>query len=156
DASYTLQVDITTDGGDPFPDYPNPQAPDVLKIVPTYQIPKPVFGPPKGPGGGIPVVVPLAPTGDFPLTLQGAMDDDLIPNAAVSLYRVQASDPFRRGVLVDRETPTRLDPKTPDGQNWQATFTVDIEGLNDTDYYFYAIIDDGFNVPVQSGNTATF
>src|SRR5262249_7477613 len=113
-------------------------------------------GPPTGPGGGIPVVVPLGPTGDFQVTLQGAMDGDLVRNAAVSLYRVRASDPFRRGVLVERKTPTLIDWKTNNGQNWRATFPVAIEGLYDTDYYFYAVVDDGFNVPVQSGNTATF
>jgi hypothetical protein len=156
DADYTLLVDIKAEGGNPFPNYPSVKAPDVLKVESTYQIPKPVFGPPTGQGGGIPVVVPLGPTGDFPMTLQGAMDGDLIPQASVSLYRVLASDPFRRGVLVDRLTPTQIDPKTHNGQNWQATFTVAIEGLYDTDYYFYAVVDDGFNVPVKSGNSATF
>src|SRR5262249_61228172 len=37
-----------------------------------------------------------------------------------------------------------------------ATFPVTIEGLYDTDYYLYAVVDDGFNVPVPSGNSAMF
>src|SRR5262249_23490993 len=45
DADYTLLVDIDAEGGNPFPNFPNPHAPDVLKIESTYQIPKPTFGP---------------------------------------------------------------------------------------------------------------
>ena len=59
-------------------------------------------------------------------------------------------------MLVGKVTPTAIDPTKNNGQNWQATFTVPIEGLYDTDYYLYAVVNDGFNVPVQSGDSAPF
>jgi hypothetical protein len=152
---YTVLVDITTQGGNPFPDYPDPNAPDVLLVQTTYQRSPPVFGPP---GATAPFVwnMPANPPGDFPVTLQGGMDETLVAQATVSLYRVKVSDPFRRGVLLGKVTPTALDPSKNNGQTWQATFTVPIEGLFETQYVLYAVVNDGFNAPVQSGDSAAF
>src|SRR5262249_3727246 len=129
--------------------------PDDLKLQSTYQIPPPVFGPPAAKVPTVPQTPPH-PTGDFPVTLQGAMDEGLISKATVALYRLKVADPFHRGVLVGKVTPTAIDPKTHDGHNWTADFTVPVEGLFQTPYVLYAVVDDGFNAPVQSGDSAAF
>ena len=64
----------------------NELQPDVLLIQGTYQIPRPVFGPPGATSPTVPAV-PAHPTGDFEVTLKGAMDEAFRPRATVSLYR---------------------------------------------------------------------
>src|SRR5262249_3030329 len=99
---YKLLVDVTTTGGNPFPDYPNPNAADVLKIQATWHIPKPTFGPRNSQTPYVPVV-PQAPTGTFPVQLQGTIDDGFLQpgsKAHVSLYRLLGSDPQQRAVLI--------------------------------------------------------
>src|SRR5262249_23894924 len=43
-AQYALQVKVTTEGGNPFPDYPNKTPTDYLNIQNTYTVPPPTFG----------------------------------------------------------------------------------------------------------------
>src|SRR5262249_13870183 len=99
-AQYALLVKVTTEGGNPFPDYPNKTPTDYLHIQSTYTVPQPSFGPNPPPQGGSAPPVPASPTGTFPVTLTGNIDEGLLGQAKVSLYRVSLADPFQRGVLV--------------------------------------------------------
>jgi hypothetical protein len=151
---YKLLVDVTTqDGQNPFPDYPNPGAADVLKIQATSHIPKPTFGPRGAKAPYVPVV-PQTPGGTFPVTLQGTIDESFLTSGKeVSLYRVLVQDPQQRAVLIGTSQLTQV---SGNGVNWQATVNVPVEGLYPLPYTVYAVVNDGFNVPVKTANSAPF
>jgi hypothetical protein len=151
---YKLLVDVTTEGGNPFPDYPNPNAADVLKIQATWHVPKPTFGP-RNVLAPYALIVPPTPGGTFPVVLQGTIDDGFLTSgqAQVSLYRVLAGDPQQKGVLLGTLPLTRI---SGNGVNWQATVNVPIEGLYPLPYTVYAVVNDGFNVPVKTANSSPF
>jgi hypothetical protein len=151
---YKLLVDVTTDGGNPFPDYPNPSAADVLKIQATWHVPKPTFGPRDALPPYVPVVPPT-PSGTFPVTLQGTIDEGFLTSgkATVSVFRVLVQDPQQRAVLLGTSPLTKF---SGNGLNWQATVNVPIEGLYPLPYTVYAVVNDGFNVPVKTANSAPF
>jgi hypothetical protein len=82
------------------------------------------------------------------------MDEAFIgqPKTTVSLYRVLASDPQQRPVLIGTVTPTSPN----DDGNWQATIPVPIQGLYPLPYTVYAVVNDGYNAPVRTANSAQF
>ncbi len=125
-AQYALQVVITTDGGNPFPDYPNKTPTDYLNIQDTYTVPSPTFGPVSSPNGGEPPLLPsTSPTGAFPVTLQGNVDEGLLGQAKVTLYRISLADPDRRGVLIGSSALTATNiVSNPGFESPQAPFTV--------------------------------
>jgi hypothetical protein len=153
---YKLLVDVTAQGGNPFPSYASPAAAagDDLKIQASYNLPQPTFGPrdtqvPYSPS------VPKTPTGTFPVTLQGTMDEGFIgqQKTTVSLYRVLAEDPQQRPVLIGTVAPSQI---SGDGVNWQATVNVPIDGLYPLPYTVYAVVNDGYNAPVTTADSETF
>jgi hypothetical protein len=154
---YKLLVDVTTQGGNPFPSYVSPTAAvadDDLKIQASYNVPQPTFGPRDAQVPYLPSV-PKTPGATFPVTLHGTMDEAFIgqPKTTVSLYRVLASDPQQRPVLIGTATPEQI---SGDGLNWQATVNVPIDSLYPLPYTVYAVVSDGYNAPVKTGNSAPF
>jgi hypothetical protein len=153
-SDYKLLVDVTTTGGNPFPDYPNPNAADVLKVQATWHVPKPTFGP-RNAGTYVPVVTQTS-SDTYSVTLQGTADDAFLQpgsKAQVSLYRVLVQDPQQRAVLIGTKPLTQVQGN---GVNWQAKVDVPVDGLYPLPYTVYAVVSDGFNVPVKSVNSTPF
>src|SRR5262249_45819694 len=94
--------------GNPFPDYPKQTATDFLKVQSTYAVAKPIFGPLSATQPYAPPLPTTSPTGTFPVTLQGNIDEGLLGKGKVSLYRVDLADPFQRGVLVGSSPLTAI------------------------------------------------
>jgi hypothetical protein len=121
DDEYTLIVEITTSGGNPFP---NPS--DVL-FHGTYHIPKPTLEP---------LTVPAKPQSTFPVTLTGRTDPAFVDQSEASIYLVLADDPAQTGRLVGKSKIT-LQPGTT---TWTADIDVPLEGLYPTQYSLYAVL----------------
>src|SRR5262249_11663296 len=69
-AQYALKVNISTEGGNPSPDYPKKTTNDYLNIQDSYYAPPPSFGRSPAPKGGYSPPLPTtSPTGTFPVTL---------------------------------------------------------------------------------------
>jgi hypothetical protein len=153
---YKLLVDVTAEGGNPFPGYADPTAAagDELKVQATYHIPRPTFGARNAQGPYQPTVPP-APGGTFPVVLQGSMDEGFLgqPKTTVELYRVLANDPPQRAVLIGTAAPQQV---SGDGINWQATVNVPVSGLYPLPYTVYAVVNDGFNAPVKTASSPAF
>jgi hypothetical protein len=153
---YKLLVDVTAQGGNPFPSYVSPTATagDDLKIQATYNLPQPTFGPRDAQVPYVPSV-PKTPGGMFPVVLQGTMDEAFVgkPQTTVSLYRVLVNDPQQQAVLIGTATPEQI---SGNGVNWQATIDVPIDSLYPLQYTLYAVVNDGYNAPVKTADSAPF
>ena len=137
---YELQVTFSTQGGNPFPDFPSATAADVLVVQATHHRPRAIFGPRGGSSTAYqPVVSSASPAGPFSVTVAGNMDEGDYANAEVTLYQVSQTDPFRRGVPVGTTAVTPVNPPA-NGVNWTAAFAVPIEGLSADQYTYYAVL----------------
>ncbi|WP_148598180.1 SdrD B-like domain-containing protein [Aquisphaera giovannonii] len=100
-------------------------------------------------------------TGSVPVTMPVQVASTLASNATVNLYiapydaALGTAQAFN-GTLVAQGVP--LSGATDNGNamtGYTATSTVDLSGLLPTQYYFYAVVNDGTNAPVTSSLTGT-
>jgi hypothetical protein len=134
---YSLILEVTATGGNPYPDQ------SVLKFTGAYHVPTPIAAMP---------VVPPSPSSGATVTVTASADSALLAQAAgsVSFYRYLDSDPQKRAVLIGQA------PLTGQGTQWTATLPLDLTKTFPTGYHIYAVVNDGFNAPVQSADSAAF